>query len=327
MIISKTPYRISFFGGGTDFPSWYKEHGGAVISTTIDKYCYISLRELPPFFEHRYRIIYSIIECVKKVEEIKHPAVREILKNWNILKGLEIHHDGDLPARSGLGSSSSFVVGLLHCLHAFCEQIVSKEQLAIEAIEVERDLLKENVGSQDQVAAAFGGFNLTFFYPDNSFRVEPLPLPKEKLKQLQQHLLLVFTGVSRFSSEIAEQQVQNTLQHKKEYFIIREMVDESVKILNSKRDITDFGKLLHESWLLKKSLSSKISTPVIDEIYEIARKNGATGGKVLGAGGGGFMLLFVPPEYQTNVKTKLERFLFVDFEFENNGSQIIFYQP
>jgi len=325
MVITKTPFRISFFGGGTDYPVWYKENAGAVLSTTIDKYCYITCRYLPPFFEHKHRIVYSKIENVKAVGEIQHPAVKAILEFCKIDKGVEIHHDADLPARSGLGSSSSFTVGLLHSLYALKGYVSSELQLAKEAIHIERDILKENVGSQDQVSAAHGGFNKIIFGREDEFRVEPITVAKEKIRQLEDHLLLIFTGFSRFASEIAQEQIKNTPRRKEELSSMQEMVDKAVDIINNGRDIEEFGRLLNEAWKLKKSLSDKISTSVVDEMYQAALKAGAVGGKLLGAGGGGFMLLFAPPERHQRIKEALKEFLEVEFSFENEGSRIIYY--
>lgn len=325
MVISRTPFRISFFGGGTDYPVWYKEHRGAVLSTTIDKYCYITARYLPPFFEHTHRIVYSQIEDVMSISEIRHPVVRTLLDFCKVNKGVEIHHDGDLPARSGLGSSSSFTVGLLHSLHALKGNMVTKARLAEEAIHVERNILKENVGSQDQVAVAYGGFNKIYFDKQKNFSVDPITVKKEKLLQLKNHLMLVFTGLTRFASEVAQEQISNVSNKEKELKIIQQMVDEAISILSSDRDILEFGKLLHEAWKLKKSLSLKISNICIDNIYETALKAGAVGGKLLGAGGGGFMLLFLLPERYQAVREALKDLLVVDFSFENSGSQIVYY--
>lgn len=327
MIISKTPFRISFFGGGTDYPVWYEDNPAAVLSTTIDKYCYITIRYLPPFFEHKHRIVYSLIENVKTIKEIQHPVVRALLKYFKINKGVEIHHDGDLPARSGLGSSSSFTVGMLNSIHALNGKIASRNYLAKEAIHVEREILKENVGSQDQVAAAYGGFNKIIFNSDHKFRVDPVTVSKERINSLQQHLMLIFTGFSRFASEIAVDQIQNTSRKKPELAAIHSMVDDALEILNSGDDISEFGKLLHETWQIKKKLSSKITNSSIDALYESALRNGALGGKLLGAGGGGFMLLFVTPEKRKQLKEHLHNVLEVKFAFENNGSQIIYYNP
>ena len=327
MIISRTPFRVSFFGGGTDYPVWYQENGGAVLATSIDKYCYISCRYLPPFFQHKTRIVYSKIENVKYHADIEHPAAREILKEMGIQEGLEIHHDGDLPARTGLGSSSSFTVGLLHCLFALKCVMPSKMQLATEAIRVERDVLRESVGSQDQVSAAFGGFNRITFNRDGGIELRPVIVDRERLDHFQDHLMLFFTGFSRYASEIASQQICNTHRKKGELATLYDMVDHALSILSSREPLEQFGKLLNESWKIKRSLTESIATPQIDQIYEAALDAGAIGGKLLGAGGGGFMLLFVLPEDQPKVREKLKDLLLVPFRFENGGSQIIFYDP
>lgn len=328
MIITRTPFRISFFGGGTDYPSWFREHGGAVLATTIDKYCYISCRFLPPFFDHTHRIVYSKIENVRSIAEIEHPAVRAVLNWLRWERGLEVHHDGDLPARSGLGSSSSFTVGLIHALKALQGRYVSKEELAHEAIHVEQQVIRENVGSQDQISAAFGGFNRIEFRPDGRFSVEPVVLPKERRGELHRHLMLCFTGFSRFASEVAKSQIDNFSKRQAELTKMAEMVPEAIGILrNPSTPIGDFGRLLHEAWLHKRSLSDRVSTREIDEIYEAARAKGAIGGKLLGAGGGGFLVLFVPAEAQPAVRKALERLIHVPFQFENDGSRVVLYQP
>jgi len=327
MIISRTPYRISFFGGGTDYPVWYNEHDGAVLATSINRYCYITCRYLPPFFAHKYRVVYSIIEDVQSVDEIRHPAIREGLKFMRITDGLEIHHDGDLPARAGLGSSSSFTVGLLNALHALRGEMPTRLQLALEAIRVERDLIAESVGSQDQVTASFGGLNYITFAPGDKITIQPVTVTSERLQLLQSHLMLFFTGFSRTASEIAAEQIKNTPNRKVELHAIRALVDEAIKILTAKGDIRDFGKLLHESWKLKRSISVRISNTLVDDVYAKAMAAGAIGGKLLGAGGGGFMLLFVEPDKQLVVRAKLAHLLHVPFVFESLGSQIIFYEP
>ncbi len=327
MIISRTPFRISFFGGGTDYPVWYRENGGAVLATTIDKYCYISCRYLPPFFEHKHRIVYSQAELVKEIEEIRHPAVRETLKFAKIAEGIEIHHDGDLPARAGLGSSSSFTVGLLHALYALKGLMPSKMQLAKEAIHIEQDIINENVGSQDQVLAAFGGFNRISFSGECCIDIKPVMVKPERLESLQNHLMLVFSGFSRTASEIAGEQIKQTPSKKQELKEMHQMVDEAINIVSGDGDISEFGKLLHESWQLKRSLTNKISSPYTDFLYEKALGAGAVGGKVIGAGGGGFMLFFVKPEFQTKVREALGGLLHVPIRFESMGSQIIFYEP
>uniref|UniRef100_UPI0040296577 GHMP family kinase ATP-binding protein n=1 Tax=Candidatus Avalokitesvara rifleensis TaxID=3367620 RepID=UPI0040296577 len=326
MIITRTPFRVSFFGGGTDYAAWYAENGGSVLATTINKYCYITCRYLPPFFGYKHRIVYSKREEVKTIDEIDHPSVRECMRFMKIDRGLEIHHDGDLPARSGLGSSSSFTVGFLHALYALKGQMVTKRQLALDAIHVEQERIKENVGSQDQTLAAFGGFNRIDFGGDHHIQVQPITLEAERLDQLQDHLMLCFTGFSRIASEVTGEHIKNVSRNKKALRTMHQMVEEAINILNSNRDIADFGKLLHESWLLKRGLTDKISTPQIDNIYSAALGAGAIGGKLLGAGSGGFVLFFARPEQQARIKESLN-LLQVPFRFEDLGSQVIFYQP
>ncbi|MBI3854235.1 MAG: kinase [Planctomycetes bacterium] len=325
MIISRTPFRISFFGGGTDYPAWYREHGGAVLATSINKYCYISCRPLPPFFEYKSRILYSKIELVKSTAEIQHPAVRAALQFLKIEDGVEIHHDGDLPARTGLGSSSTFTVGLLHALYAFRGQMASKMQLARDAIHLEHDVLGETVGAQDQVITAHGGLNRIDFAPDDTFSVSPLILKKDRLVALQAHCMLVFTGFTRTASEIAAEQVRKTAERAAELGRMYQMVETATGILKGDGDLADFGRLLHENWLLKRKLSTRVSTPEIDSIYEAGRSAGAIGGKILGAGGGGFLLFFARPEDHPRIRAKLDKFLHVPFRFETLGSQIIHY--
>lgn len=327
MIISRTPFRISFFGGGTDYPVWYRDHGGAVLATTIDKYCYITCRHLPPFFAHRSRLVYSKVEEVESNDRLEHPAVRGVLQHLGITDGLEIHHDGDLPARTGLGSSSSFTVGFLHALHGLQGRMPSKAELAREAIHVEREVLKEHVGSQDQVLAAFGGFNRVDFSTDHRFHVSPMLMGEERRACLQDHLMLFFTGFSRTASEIAGEQIQATPTKTQELRRMQQMVDEAIRILQGTEDLTAFGRLLHEGWQVKRSLTRRISTPQIDALYEAACASGAVGGKLLGAGGGGFLLLVVRPEAQDRVKEALRGVLHVPFRFETGGSRIIFYEP
>ena len=327
MIISKTPFRISFFGGGTDYPYWYLKHGGAVLSTTFDKYCYITCRELPPFFDHKYRIAYSIVENAKDICDIKHPAVRAVLQEMALDKGLEIHVDADLPARSGLGSSSSFIVGLLNSLYALKGRRLSQDFLAREAIRIEQDVIHESVGSQDQIAVASGGFNVIYFQQNGRFKVEPVIFAEDRKQMLNDHLMLFFTGFSRIASEIAKDKIANIDKKADELQRMRCMVDEALDILYNDRDICLFGGLLHTAWTYKKSLSDKVSNRQIDSIYETARKAGAVGGKLLGAGGGGFMLLFVEPDKQSQVREALKEFIHVPFQFETSGSQIIYYEP
>jgi D-glycero-alpha-D-manno-heptose-7-phosphate kinase len=329
MIISRTPFRISFFGGGTDYPGWFRERGGAVLATTMDKYCYISVRVLPPFFAHRYRLVYSVVESVVDVSEIQHPAARAVLQsNGFDRQGLEIHHDGDLPARSGLGSSSSFTVGLINALRALEGRLISKEELALEALHIEQCVLREPVGSQDQISAAFGGFNRIEFRPDGSFDVRPIILPAGRQGELQQNLMLFFSGVSRYSSEVAQSKVDNLKNRSSELTAIHAMVDQGIGILRDpETPIAEFGQLLHEAWMLKRRLSDRVSTERIDDIYETARRAGAIGGKIMGAGGGGFIVFFVPPDRQTAVTDALKELIHVPFKFENAGSRIVLYQP
>lgn len=326
MIICKTPFRVSFFGGGTDYPIWYQKHGGAVLSTTIDKYCYISCRYLPQFFPYKHHIVYSNHERVIKIDEIKHPAVREIFRYLKVSKGLSVHYDADLPARSGLGSSSAFIVGLLNSIYALNKKTVSKDRLAVESIHLERDILKENVGSQDQIAVAYGGFNHIKFSIDDTFVINPIIIGKNKLKELQSYLMFFFTGFSRNATDIAKEQIKKTPQKNKELIKMQEMVDEAISILkNNNTSIDEFGKLLNESWKLKRSLTDKVSNKSIDQIYEIACNAGAIGGKITGAGGGGFMLIIARPENHHSIRKALNKLLFVPISFEEAGCKIISY--
>ena len=327
MIISRTPFRISFFGGGTDYHTWYEKHGGAVLSTTINHHCYITVRPLPPFFAGKSRVVWSKIELVEDNADIGHPAVRGVLQHLGIDQGLEIHHHGDLPARSGLGSSSSFTVGLLNAMYAMKNTMTNKRQLACEAVHVERSILKENVGVQDQIAAAYGGFNKIMLQPNGDFIVEPVIISQERFQSLQDHCLMFFTGVSRTASDIAKQQIESAQDKKTELYTMRQLVDEALTVLTTGADLKEFGGLLDESWRLKRSLSSKISPGFIDDMYDAARKAGAYGGKLLGAGGGGFLLFFARPEDHAAIKKKLNDLLHVPFKFEPAGSSIIFYEP
>ena len=327
MIITNTPLRVSFFGGGTDYPLWFREYGGSVLSTTIDKYCSITCRWLPPFFDYHSRISYSQVENVASNDRIQHPSVRGCLQYLGIDEGIEIHHVADLPARIGLGTSSAFTVGLLLALHTLRHELPDKYQLASEAIHVEQNLLREAVGSQDQVSAAHGGLNRIDFYPDGSFHVKRIrPLP-HRLAELQQHLALYFTGFSRTASAIAEEQLRMTPFKKRELAMMHQLVDEGEAILASpSRPLAEFGRLLHEGWQIKRSLTDKISSPGIDEIYQAGLDAGATGGKLLGAGGGGFILFFVPPERRKELRTRLHKQLHVPFSFSNRGSDVVVYE-
>lgn len=319
MIITRTPLRIGLFGGGSDYPTWLEKNSGCCLNVTIDKYCYISLRYLPPFFEHKTRLVYSRVEQVQNIGEIQHPSVRECLKYMNIPKGVEIHHDGDLPARSGLGTSSAFTVGLLLALHALKSEKVGKLELALKAIHVEQDLIKESVGCQDQLATSLGGLNFMEFGKGNPV-ITKIRMPKERSEYLQSCLMLVFTGFPHVASDIAKTYNFNK---DEEISKIVLMAYTAQDILKS-GDIKDIGLLLNESWQRKKSLSAQISTPYIDYVYDTAIKAGALGGKLNGAGGAGFMTLFAEPDKQPYIKEKLSGLLYVPVHFENRGAEVVF---
>jgi D-glycero-alpha-D-manno-heptose-7-phosphate kinase len=327
MIITRTPFRISFFGGGTDFPAWYNKNGGIVLSTTINKYCYVSLRKLPPFFDIKHKIVFfSKQEGFNEIDEIQHPAVRETYRFMGVQDGLVMQHDGDLPSHSGLGSSSAFTVGLLHALYALQGKMVTKNRLALEAIHIEQNMIQEAVGSQDQVASAFGGFNKIIFLAQNKVEVNPIIISTEKLNYLRSCLMLFFTGFARFSVEIEQDKLHQLEQKRNELSRMYALVENAINILDgSLSGYDDFGSLLHETWLLKKRLSQKVSTDYIDQIYDKARRAGALGGKMLGAGGGGFILFFVPPKNREHVKQALASLLHVPFRFDTLGSQIIYF--
>ncbi|MEE9913620.1 MAG: kinase [Deltaproteobacteria bacterium] len=327
MIITRTPYRVSFFGGGTDYPGWYLKNGGQVLATTIDKYCYLTCRYLPPFFEHRIRIVYSKIENCFSVDEIQHPAVREGLRFLGIDRGVEIHYDGDLPSRSGIGSSSSFVVGLLHALHALQGHMIDRKRLANESIYLEQQVLRETVGSQDQVSAAHGGLNHIRFLPNGDISVTPMSIKRARIGELNAHLMLFYTGIKRTSQQVAESYVKEIASREKPLNDFQRLVGEAIDVLNGSADIRFFGKLLHEAWLIKRRLSKSVTNKHLDELYTQARKAGAIGGKLLGAGGGGFLLLFAPPEAQAKIIRRFNKLIYVPFQFESTGSQIIFYEP
>jgi len=326
MIISRTPYRISFFGGGSDYPDWYLKNGGEVLSASIDKFCYLSCRHLPPFFPHRIRIMYSKQELCQDIDEIQHPSIRGLLKYLKAdVDGLEIFHQGDLPARSGIGSSSSFTVGLLNAMYALKGKMIDKEQLAKESIHIEQDVVKETVGSQDQVSVAYGGLNHIRFFKNGSFVVSKMKIGKDRLNELNEHLLLFYTGVPRTAEEVAKSYVMDIEKKGKQLFKMQDMVGDAITILNGGGCLEEFGKLLHDSWILKSSLSKLVTNPYIDEMYSVARNAGALGGKLCGAGGGGFMLLFVPPNKQQGLRKQFEKLVHVPFNFEEEGSRIIFY--
>ena len=326
MIISRTPFRISFFGGGTDYPVWYEKFGGSVINATINKYCFITARFLPPFFNYKYRVRCYLHEEAQIVNEIKHPSVRECIKYLKLEKGIEIVHNADLPARSGLGSSSTFTVGLLNALHAINNYMPTKRELASQAIDIEQNFIKESVGSQDQTAAAFGGFNKITFNGVSDIDVDPIIIKKERQFELENNLLLFFTGFSRTASEIAKEQISVTRTKEKELTTMLEISKEGLsRLTDEKQSLDQFGKLLDEQWKIKRSLTNKISNKNIDEIYSAGINAGAIGGKLLGAGGGGFMLFYVSKGKQKNVINALKKKLFVPFRFEFTGSKIIYY--
>jgi len=321
VIITRTPYRISFMGGGSDYQQWYKQFGGSVLTSTINKYCYISLRRMPPFLGSKYRIFWSKSETVDLLEDIEHSGVRGCLQYLGITDGIEVNHAGDLPARSGLGSSSAFTVGMLHALHALNGEHPGRATLANEAIKVEQEILKETVGIQDQIECAWGGLNLISISHDGRYNVEPLIIPNGRLKEIEDHLVLVFTDLQRYASEIAKSQMDNVNQKQDELHQIVDMVPQAASILMY-GSMEEFGYLLHESWMLKRSLSDKVTNPEIDSIYETARANGAYGGKILGAGGGGFMLLCVSPDKRESMLRSIN-LISIPVEFEHSGSQVV----
>lgn len=329
MIISKTPYRISFFGGGSDYPSWYLKNGGCVISSSIKKYVYISCRELPPYFQHKNRIVYSQIEAVKNINKIKHNVVRTVLKLFEkekifIRSGLEIHYDGDLPSKTGVGSSSAFVVGFINLLNNFFNKKISKKKIVDQSIHLEQRILKEVVGSQDQIATCYGGFNEILFLKDGSYKIKPLIKDKKSLQNLQQQLFMVFSGI-RLSTgnKIANKYVSSfDKKNKKLIYEILDHVSIAKNIIKNK-NFLELGPLLNETWKAKKSLDASISSDKIDYIYDLGLKNGATGGKLLGAGEAGFVLFFVPKNNKQKFLKTFNKFTVLDVEFENKGSHII----
>ena len=326
MIITKTPFRMSFFGGGTDLKEFYEKYGGSVISTTFDKYVYVTVRHLPRFFTYKNQVTYSKIERTKKADEIEHPMVRNAMKLLDMHE-LIINYDADLPARTGLGSSSSFAVGLLNAFYCLKGKYADKRRLADDAIYVERVMCNEAGGLQDQIAASFGGFNRINFTSEG-YEVKPIIISPERKEKLNDNLMFFFTGFTRFSSEIQKDTKKNTDKNIETLLRMKSLVDEAEEILeDKKRKLDDFGKLLDESWKLKRSTGDKISTDEIDKIYAKAMKAGALGGKLLGAGGGGFIVFYVPKSKQKDVKKALNKLLYVPFKFENSGTEVIYYSP
>ncbi len=324
MIISKTPYRISFFGGGSDFPEHFRQYGSSVLACAINKYCFLNVRRLPPFFEHKYRAVYSRIENISEINEFQHPSVKAVLKYFDLPEGISVIHDGDIPARSGIGSSSAFTVGLLNSMFALTGRHASKRLLAETAIHIEQKLIGETVGCQDQISCAYGGLNLIRFHKDGSFRVLPLDLEQQRLDEFKSSLLLVYTGISRISSLVACEQKSRIHDNASCLCELSEMAERAEELLRSGGELAEFGTMLHEAWKIKRGLSSKISSDHLDSIYETARSAGAVGGKLLGAGAGGFMLFFVPPCRREKVREALHGLLNVPFDFEMDGSGIIF---
>lgn len=328
MIISKTPLRVSFFGGGTDFPAYFEREKGAVIGTTIDKYVYVSVNKSSQFFEYNYRVSYSKAELVKKIDEIIHPSVRETLKYRKIKDGLDIHIFTDLPAKTGLGSSSSFTAGFLNALYAYDGKTIPKKKLAEQAIYIEQKMIKENVGSQDQVHAAYGGFNIIKF-SKTGFSVKPVMISKEKLNALESSLVCFYTGQTRYATEVLKEQIQNIKSYNKDKYLEKMygLVFEAQKIISGDSNagmVEDFGKLLHENWNLKKNLSTMISNRLIDDIYEAGMNAGAYGGKIMGAGNGGFMLFVAAKNKQNKIRQALKKLLELKIKFENKGSHILY---
>ena len=326
MIITKTPFRMSFFGGGTDISDFFNEFSGAVISTTFDKYCYVTVRNLPRFFNYRNQVTYSKIERFIEIDELQHPMVREAMRFLD-MHDLVITYDADLPARTGLGTSSSFTVGLLNAFYALKGVYVGKQKLADDAIFIERVLCDEAGGWQDQIAASYGGLNRIDFY-DDKYKVSPIIIPNKRKMELNNKLLLFFTGFSRLSSEI-QVETQRHIKDKTKILIeMKELVDEAEKLLvDANTNLDEFGRMLNYTWRLKRKTGNKISTDAIDLLYKKAIESGAIGGKLLGAGGGGFLLFYVPEENQQDVKFALSDLLYVPFSFENSGSEIIYYSP
>lgn len=325
MIISKTPVRISFFGGGTDYPEYFHEFGGCVLSTTIDKYVYVTINSIGGLMDEKYRIAYKKVELCNEIDQIEHPSVRETLRYLNITDGLDINIFSDLPARTGLGSSSSFTVGLLNALYAYQGRIKPPIEYAKDAIHIEKNILQENVGVQDQLAAAVGGLNYMKLNKE-CLSVNPVIISADRKKALDNNLLLYYTGISRFATEVLKEQVEKTKERKVlvELKDIYDMVQAGMNILSAENtSLEDFGKLLHETWIAKKKLSTAISNPQIDEMYNIAIRAGALGGKLLGAGGGGFLLFYVG-NGKDEFRKKMSKFVEIPFQFENDGTRVVY---
>ncbi len=328
MIITRTPLRISFFGGGTDLPDYYLKYGGEVLSTTIDKYLFITCRHMPPFWDFKNRFVYgSKTEQCSSLDEIEHPSIRETLRYMNLEYGIDLHYNTDIPARSGIGSSSSFTVGLLNALYGLEGKMVSKGELAKKAIHIEQDMIQEAVGSQDQTAAAWGGLNHIIFRTDGEIEVHPVTISQTRINCLNDHMCLVFTGFQRFAKDIEKGKIRRMKQNSARLHRIKEYAGQAIDILNNDADIREFGSLLNDTWKEKKMLSDAVSDERVDTLYDLGMKNGAIGGKLLGAGGGGFILFFVPPESREKLICALKGYIHVPFKFDNTGSQVIYYKP
>ena len=328
MIITRTPFRISFFGGGTDLPDYYLKYGGEVLSTTIDKYLYITCRHMPPYWDYKHRFVYgSKSEFVSDLDEIEHPSIRETMRFLEVDFGLDMHYNTDIPARSGMGSSSSFTVGLLNAIYGLNGRMVTKEKLAEDAIYIEQKKIGESVGSQDQTAASYGGLNHIVFNENGSIDVYPVTIKKKRLELLNSHLFLVFTGFQRFASDIEKKKIKSISRKEIELNKMKSFVKDSIEILSSNVDICEFGKLLDDTWRLKRSLSDGVSSDMIDSMYKSGIKAGAIGGKLLGAGGGGFMLCFAKKEDMNSLKRAFADYITVPFSFESDGSKVIYYLP
>lgn len=326
MIITKTPFRMSFFGGGTDMESFFKENGGSVLSTTFDKYCYVNVRHLPRFFDYSTELSYSKTERVTNIDDIEHPAIRNAMKMLDMHE-IRLTYEADLPARSGLGTSSSFAVGMLNAFYALKGKYASKKQLADEAIYLERVLCNEAGGWQDQIAASFGGFNRIDFNADG-YTVHPVIVSPQRKQQLNNNLMMFFTGFTRFSSEIQKANKLDDESKTKQLKQMLTLVDEAESILTDhSKDLDDFGRLLDVTWKLKRQIGKSVSTSNIDNLYDKGISAGALGGKLLGAGGGGFLVFYVTPEKQAAVKEAMEDLLYIPFKFEDSGTQVIYYGP
>lgn len=326
MIITKTPFRMSFFGGGTDMESFFTENGGAVLSTTFDKYCYVNVRHLPRFFDYSTELSYAKIERVTDVNDIQHPAIREAMKMLDMHE-IRLTYEADLPARSGLGTSSSFAVGMINAFYALKGKYADKKKLADAAIYLERELCKEAGGWQDQIAASYGGFNRINFNSDG-YEVLPLIINPERKRQLNNNIMMFFTGFTRFSSDVQKANASNKADKVNQLKEMLALVDEAEKVLVDKQsDLDEFGRLLDHTWRIKRKTGNTVSTNSIDELYDKGLKAGALGGKLLGAGGGGFLVFYVEPDKQEKVKKAMEDLLYIPFEFEDGGTRVIHYSP